>query len=937
MASLLWSATNRTAHLRGNDVKTAYSVLARLLQYESQQLGFNMAATRDVQFHENIVRTGSAILDLTNREHWQQIQRSEGGTALLMHSFEEYAQTLAQNLRKIYLKPFTIVTENMMVSVVYLDPSKPEQTQVPGFHSFLANPKEMEASVRFPDFLAEQEQLKEEVKAFSMATSTDLPIGRATDDPITVTTEAPPLQTESPKAPPLQTESPKAPLLQTESPEAPPLQTESPEAPPLQTESPEAPPLQTESPEAPPLQTLSPDSYVEGHLASRRKRRHAKVPGPPPVAVVIIYRTLGRLLPENYDADRRSLRLPLRPVINSPIVSTVIYSEDLPLTNQLLQPVILEYKLQETDERTKPVCVYWNHTISIRGTGGWSARGCELVSRNSSHISCRCGHMSSFAVLMDVSNREHGEVLPLKIITYTTVSASLVALLITFLLLAILRKLRSNLHSIHKNLVVSIFLSELIFMFGINQTGNAFLCTMVALLLHYSYMCTFAWMFVEGLHIYRMLTDIRNVNHGHMRFYYAIGWGIPAIITGLAVGLDPQGYGNLHFCWLSVHDTLIWSIAGPIGSVVLVNITLFFLAAKASCGKRQLTFEKSGAICSLRASFLLLVLLSATWLLCLMAVNSDILSFHYLFAVFSCLQGVCIFFFHCVFNEEVRTNLKNVFMGKKPLLENSTANHCTLLTRSLNGKPTRPDEDARRGTTQDRRGLPPTGLDKKGSHGEGDSSVFIRKRSKRDDSDSDSELSLDEDSRSCASLDSENGRRRSRQRWSNERQPQHSTPKASESEELRGMETLRVETRDMALRQDNKDNTSQSDSATPSSPDSNLTEKRRGILKNKITYPPPLVDKNIKNLLQEKLSHYDPSTISQRVPPPVPSSPRLHPITGANGVLVKHPPRLQTPQRPPLSPRDPRNGVAVTTTRTTAPVDGFQDPSDSDGSSETSI
>ncbi|CDQ99205.1 unnamed protein product, partial [Oncorhynchus mykiss] len=167
----------------------------------------------------------------------------------------------------------------------------------------------------------------------------------------------------------------------------------------------------------------------------------------------------------------------------------------------------------------------------VQGTGGWSAKGCELVFRNSTHISCQCSHMSSSAVLMDISKREHGEVLPLKIITYTTVSASLLALLITFLLLAILRKLRSNLHSIHKNLVVSIFLSELVFLFGINQTENVFTCTVVAILLHYSYMCTFAWMFVEGLHIYRMLTEVRNINHGHMRFYYAIGWGIPAIIT----------------------------------------------------------------------------------------------------------------------------------------------------------------------------------------------------------------------------------------------------------------------------------------------------------------------------------------------------------------------------------------------------------------------
>lgn len=67
---------------------------------------------------------------------------------------------------------------------------------------------------------------------------------------------------------------------------------------------------------------------------------------------------------------------------------------------------------------------------------------------------------------------QHGDVLPLKIVTYATVSASLLALLLTFILLAILHKLRPNLHRIHKNLVAALFFSELVFLIGINQTDN---------------------------------------------------------------------------------------------------------------------------------------------------------------------------------------------------------------------------------------------------------------------------------------------------------------------------------------------------------------------------------------------------------------------------------------------------------------------------------
>lgn len=43
------------------------------------------------------------------------------------------------------------------------------------------------------------------------------------------------------------------------------------------------------------------------------------------------------------------------------------------------------------------------------------------------------------------------------------------------------------------------------------------------------------------------------------------------LAPGLAVGLDPEGYGNPDFCWLSIYDTLIWSFAGPVAFAVSVS------------------------------------------------------------------------------------------------------------------------------------------------------------------------------------------------------------------------------------------------------------------------------------------------------------------------------------------------------------------------------
>uniref|UniRef100_A0A8C5MSH5 Cadherin EGF LAG seven-pass G-type receptor 1 n=1 Tax=Leptobrachium leishanense TaxID=445787 RepID=A0A8C5MSH5_9ANUR len=873
IARVLHNATNHTKAFYGNDIRTGYQMLVRVLQHESQQQGFDLAATRDVEFNENVIYAGSAILDQRNKDHWHQIQRTEGGTAHLLKHYEDYANNVAKNMKRTYMKPFVIVSPNIIIAVDLFDKANFTGAKVPEFNEIYEDyPKDLESSVIFPDTLFKPAERK---------------------------------------VPP--------------------------------------------TPVPPHHVFASNEDGYDPNLSKRKKRqpdssdRHA-------VAMVIVYRSLGQLLPERYDPDRRSLRVPNRPVINTPIVSTTVHTDGEPLSAQLEKPIILEYTMLETEERTKPVCVFWNHSIIIGGTGGWSSRGCDLIFRNKSHVTCQCNHMTSFAVLMDISKRENGEVLPLKIITFTSVSISMVALLLTFILLVLIRTLRSNIHNIHKNLVAALFFSELVFLIGINQTENPFVCTVIAILLHYFYMCTFAWMFVEGLHIYRMLTEVRNINSGHMRFYYVVGYGIPAIITGLAVGLDPQGYGNPDFCWLSVHDTLIWSFAGPIVVVVTINTIIFALAVKASCGRRQRVYAKNGVTSSLRTAFLLLLLVSATWLLGLMAVNSDVMTFHYLFAIFSCLQGLFILFFHCIFNKEVRKHLKNAFTGKKALVDDSTTTRATLLTRTLNCNNTYMDEPNmyRTAMGESTVSLESTVRDEaaqKHSSSSGqtragvtdvDGSIFHRARSHDHDSDSDSELSMDEHSSSYASSrssDSEDDEAMEDEKaWkptspkNNERGPVHSTPKvdsisnhvkpywpgdgvmASDSEDPGGKSKLKVETKvNVELHNENKinhcgdappdqENDGQHKDGKPATNQNNhLPELRKGILKNKVTYPPPLTDKNMKNRLREKLSDFNQGNISPK-PSSLSSNDGVYPVTepGINNKNMRRDPS-----------REQINGIAM--------------------------
>ncbi|XP_068955424.1 cadherin EGF LAG seven-pass G-type receptor 1 [Petaurus breviceps papuanus] len=898
---VLENATKSVDVLYGNDVRTAYQIMIHVLQHESQQQGFDLAATRDVEFNENLIQTGSALLDPRHRDSWEQIQRTEGGTAHLLRSFEDYFCNLVKNMRKTYMKPFVIITANMILAADIFTKSNFTGARVPRFNEIYEDhPKDLESSVLFPAHL------------FQASDRRDAPTVKPSKHRVT--------------------------------------------------------------PRADPTDPITDDSLLKSRKRpSDEWSQHA-------VALVLIYRSLGQLLPEHYDPDRRSLRLPHRPVINTPIVSTLLHSEGVLPPGQPGRPILVEYTLLETEERTKPVCVFWNHSLGSRGAGGWSAKGCELVSRNSSHITCQCFHSSSLAVLMDISKREHGEVLPLKIVTYTSISISLAALLMAFLLLLLLRTLRANLHSIHRNLIAALFSSQLVFVIGIDQTENPFTCTVIAILLHYFYMSTFAWLFVEGLHIYRMLTELRNIDSGHMRFYYVLGWGIPAIVTGLAVGLDPQGYGNPDFCWLSVHDTLIWSFAGPIGIVVILNTIIFVLSARVACRRKHRAYDRSGVISGLRTAFLLLLLISATWLLGLMAVNSDVMTFQYLFAIFSCLQGLAIFFFHCVVNKEVQKQLKVTLMGKKAHPDDSTATRATLLTRSLNCNNTYIEEPNMYRTTL---GESTASLDsavreegtKKLSVSSGqargrpepDVHPFRRRDGKNprgNDSDSDSELSLEEHSSSYASSrssDSEEDGAGEENKWmpgsckASDRGPVHSTPKAdslsnhvkatwppdgvtgSDAEDARCKPKLKVETKvNVELHQEDQgDDGGQdapSDKENPGLPRDNQTapqtnpqhpEQRKGILKNKVTYPPPLSERNLKSRLREKLADGN-QTMSLSRTSSLGSSDGICPVLDP-GVTVKNSPREHA--------RDQLNGVVMNVRTGTVRTDA----SDSEGSNETSI
>lgn len=77
-----------------------------------------------------------------------------------------------------------------------------------------------------------------------------------------------------------------------------------------------------------------------------------------------------------------------------------------------------------------------------------------------------------------------GDLETLAMVTYSSLCVSMLALLLTVLVLSCLRGLKSNTRSIHSNTAAAMFLSELVFLLGVNQTeqqvdGGGVLCACV--------------------------------------------------------------------------------------------------------------------------------------------------------------------------------------------------------------------------------------------------------------------------------------------------------------------------------------------------------------------------------------------------------------------------------------------------------------------------
>ncbi|XP_037001717.2 adhesion G protein-coupled receptor E5 isoform X1 [Artibeus jamaicensis] len=328
-------------------------------------------------------------------------------------------------------------------------------------------------------------------------------------------------------------------------------------------------------------------------------------------------------------------------------------------TEKLGSPVnfSFSYPEEEPQSRQELICAFWK---GDNDSGGyWATTGCWKVGSRNGSTTCRCSHLSSFAILMAHYDVEDPK---LTLITKLGLALSLVCLLLCILTFLLVRPIQGSRTTVHLHLCICLFLGSAIFLAGIENKGSEVgpSCRLVAGLLHYCFLAAFCWMSLEGLELYFLVVRVFQGQGLSKRWLYLIGYGVPGLVVAISAAAYHNGYGRNHFCWLTSDHGFVWSFNGPVAFIILCNtvifvITIWKLTQKFSEINPDMNKLKKARVLTITAIAQLFVL-GCTWASGLFLFReggySHVLA--YIFTILNCFQGLFLFLLHCLLNKKVR-------------------------------------------------------------------------------------------------------------------------------------------------------------------------------------------------------------------------------------------------------------------------------------------
>ncbi|XP_037691521.1 adhesion G-protein coupled receptor G7 isoform X1 [Choloepus didactylus] len=340
-------------------------------------------------------------------------------------------------------------------------------------------------------------------------------------------------------------------------------------------------------------------------------------------------------------------------------------------------------------------CVFWNVTKE-----DWSTVGCFKERRTDGFLHCHCNHTTNFAVLVSF-RKIYKYPASLDVLSTVGCALSIAGLALTIIFQIVTRKVRkTSVTWVLVSLCTSMLIFNLLFVLGIensnknlkmsdintNNTGTDNdeipttdivntpnpMCTVMAALLHYFLLATFTWTGLSAAQLYFLLIRTMKPLPPHfILFISVIGWGVPAVVVSLTVGIlySQNGsnsqweldYRQEEICWLAVPESngfitspFLWSFIIPVAIILISNVVIFVIITVKVLWKNNQNLTSTKKVSSIKkilSTLSIAVIFGITWILAfLMLVDNDdiriILS--YIFCLFNTTQGLQIFILYTV-------------------------------------------------------------------------------------------------------------------------------------------------------------------------------------------------------------------------------------------------------------------------------------------------
>lgn len=349
--------------------------------------------------------------------------------------------------------------------------------------------------------------------------------------------------------------------------------------------------------------------------------------------------------------------------VNSHVVAAAVKPADV----YQLDHITFTLKHKELIDASSDVakCAFWEYDAASL-QGHWALHGCKTLHVTSNATSCSCDHLTHFAILMSSGRANlvaHYTVLTR--ITQLGMIISLICLSMCIFTFWFFSEIQSTRTTIHKNLCCSLFMAEFIFLVGINMNTHKLFCSVVAGLLHYFFLAAFAWMCIEGIHLYLIVVGV-IYNKGFLhRHFYVFGYGSPAVVVAISATLGSKYYGTDRMCWLSTENHFIWSFIGPACLIILVNLLAFAVIMykvyqHTAVKKPEVSHYENIRSCA-RGALALLFVLGATWTFGVLHILHETTLTAYLFTFSNAFQGMFIFIFLCVLSRKIQDEYYRLF------------------------------------------------------------------------------------------------------------------------------------------------------------------------------------------------------------------------------------------------------------------------------------